>query len=201
MQHFLHTVAPASGSGAVEVDHESDYVEFLLQSKTDPSVWFASYLLKVDDNVAAAVTCWDQQFDVVFQQLNDPKYGAIYVDEFRKIWPTFFSLVDATNDERYGDGALTQLVDPDDMNRKWFVAVLVSGLQTATENDGSKFTAAVDKAVDLSLAVFREAQTKLSWKLKAKIGLRGGAVGYRAGKEFAGPWEDRLRWLQTLLGQ
>src|SRR3712207_9454317 len=32
-------------------------------------------------------------------------------------------------DMRYGDGALTELVDPDDANPKWIVAALVGGLR------------------------------------------------------------------------
>ena len=47
----------------------------------------------------------------------------------------------------------------------------------------------------------REFQRELSWKQKAKIGMRGGKVGYREGKAFTEPWEKRLGWLQKVLGQ
>jgi hypothetical protein len=176
------------------------YTEVLTRSTGDPNHWFSGYVVKIDDNTLAAAVCWGQQFDAVFQQLNDPRFGSIYVDEFRKIYPTFFSLIDNAVDERYGDGALTELIDLDDMNRKWFFAKLINvtargggaGADLAVRN-------AVDEVIALALAAAREFQTDLSWKAKLRIGARGGAVGYKEGAAISDRWGKRLNWLQALL--
>jgi hypothetical protein len=201
MQHFLHTAPPPSGSGVVMNFDRSHYAELLHQSSSDPAQWFSSYIVHIDDNVLAGVTCWDQQFDIILEKFNDPQHGRIWVDEFRKIWPTLFSLFDNTIDERYGEGALAELVDPDDMNRKWFVVALVGIADLTDDEIEQRCYEAADKAVDLSLALTREFQNELSWKQKAKIVARGSAAGYREGREKVGPWQDRLGWLQTMLGQ
>jgi hypothetical protein len=199
MQHFLRTAAPArpSANGIVmNTDHES-YIEVLVRSNVDRSRWFAAYLLKVDDHVAAAVTCWDLQFDKVFQTLDHPKYGQIYVDEYRRIWPVFFRLVDNTLGQRYGDGALAEFIDPDERNRKWFVAVQFRG---AGSQSDAKARVAVDQAVELSASISQEFQRQLSFAQKARIGLKGGNIGYREGKAFADKWGKRLDWLRPFVG-
>jgi hypothetical protein len=200
VQHFLQAVPPSSGSGIVTRERDGYYTEVLIEFDTGDA-WVAAYVIPIDEDAVACVTCWDQQFDPIFQQLTDPKYGQIYVDEFKKIWPQFFALIDNTVDERFGDGAITQLVDPDDRNRKWFVAKVVGGLQAADDSGtAARVSAAIDAVAELSLAIFREFQHELSWRQKAKIMARGGAVGYREGKAITGPWEERLGWLQTLIG-
>jgi hypothetical protein len=118
--------------------------------------------------------------------------------ELRKIWPTFFELIDNSVDERYGDGALTEVVDPEDMNRKWVIAILVGGLKS--EADWPRVLEAVDRAVALSLTVGQELQHELSKGQKVKVMLAGGRAGYRQGKEATAPWEKRLGWLKTILG-
>lgn len=202
MEHFLHTAPPATaepGANVVLEDHQPDYYKLLARSDFDPNVWFSAYVVSVDDHTSAGMTCWDQQFDGAFEKFADPKYGPIYAEEFRKVWPTFFELIDHAVDERYGEGALTEFIDPDDVNRKWFIAVLTRAMGSTMEDVDRRLEAA-DRAVELSLAVTREIQTKPGWKRMAKIGLRGGAVGYREGQALRAKWEGRLNWLAPLIG-
>jgi hypothetical protein len=202
VEHFLETAPPATtepGSDVLFEDHTPSYLKVLSRSSVDANTWYSAYLIRIDDHTSAAVTCWGQQFDVAFQQFADSKYGHVYLKEFRKIWPTFFELIDHAIDERYGDGALTELIDPDDVNRKWFIAVLVSGSGSADDQEQRRLEAA-DVAVALSLAVTREIHTELTWKVKAKIAMGGGAVGLREGQAIRSKWEGRLNWLQPLIG-
>jgi hypothetical protein len=178
----------------------AQYFEFLHQSESDPAVWFSSYVARVDETVLAGMTCWDQDFDQYFEKLSDAQLGPIFADEYRKIWPTFFRLLDNTAEGQFGDGAIDQLVDPDDKNAKWFIAVLFNWAGMSDEEGNRRLTEAADSAVSLSLQVVRESQTNVSWRQRAKMGARGAAAGYRHGKEITNPWEERLGWLQAMLG-
>lgn len=195
MQSFLDTTAPESGTEAVVTPRANGFVEVLHQSPDDPEIWFASYVVKVADGVTVAMTCWDERFDAGLARLADPRVGHIVAGEFRLLWPTFFLLLDNTAAGRHEDGALARLVDPDDGERKWFIAVL-AGAGTEAQLP----TSAVDDVVGLSLHVANESRHDLSTGQKARIAARVGASRVRPRKQVARPWEDRLDWLQALLG-
>jgi hypothetical protein len=200
MQHFLRNAAPLpTEQDVVMEDHSPDYIAFLRRSNVNPARWFSSYLVKIDDHASAAITCWDQQFDPLFEKLGDPQHGAILAGEFRKLWPNVFAVIDNALDERYGDGALTEFIDPDDMNRKWFVAVLFSSA-SSDQDEHTVASRAIDAVVERSLGIADDLLKELPWKAKIRIGLRGGAVGFKRGQEIADKWRKRLDWLQTLSG-
>jgi hypothetical protein len=200
VQDFLKTGAPTDPqSDVVFEDHAPAYVEVLVRA-VDGSAWYSAYILRVDDSTVACATNWEQRFDAIVAGFSNPKYGKIYIDEYRKVLPTFFELVDNTADERFGDGTLTQINDPLDMNRKWVIAALVGGV--TAKNDDQRILDAVDRVVALSTKVSGElAHGKLSRMAMVRIGLRGGAVGYRESKEWTEKWEKGLEWLKPLLGQ
>jgi hypothetical protein len=202
MQHFLHTVAPPSTEESLLTeDHSPDYLMFLHRSSVNPARWFSSYLVRIDDQVSAAMTCWDQHFDPIFEKFGDPDQGPILSDEFRRIWPNFFAVIDNALDERYGDGALTQFIDPDDMNRKWFVAVLFHSSSSSSNQDYEKAVLnAIDAVVTRSHGIADDLLKELPWKSMVRIGFRGGAVGYRKGKAISDKWKQRLEWLQFFVG-
>ena len=153
MQDFLNTSAPPDGqSGVTILDHSPLYMEVLAPT-ADGSAWYSAYILRIDDSTAACVTNWEQRFDPFLAQLRNPKYGHIWADEFRKLMPTFFSVMDNTADERFGDGALTEIQDPLDMNRKWVIAAVLGGVDKA---DDQRVLGAVDHVIELSQNISRE---------------------------------------------
>ncbi len=200
MQLFSETHPPKSGADVIEIDHSPRYIEYLLESGAKDGNWFAVYLVLIDDSVIAVMTCWGQRFDQIFAMLNDPKYGEIWADGFRKIWPTFFSLVDNTIDERWGDGALAQFVDPDDVNRKWFIVCLLPVPKKSTKASRQMFGETVTKVYSMSLQVAMDLQREMSWGEKARLGLRGGMVGYRSSAKALEPFTKGLEILQKILG-
>ncbi|HEU0131456.1 MAG TPA: hypothetical protein VFQ85_10760 [Mycobacteriales bacterium] len=194
MREFTDAGQAGPDTAPVETVEHSGYLEVRLRETPRP-LTRSVYVLNAGEGVGAAVTCWGQRFDPVFAGFDDPKYGRIWMDAYRTIWPTLFALIDNAIDERFGDGALTELVDPDDVNRKWFVAVLFS-----TSSGEAAAEHAVDRVAELSVALSNDLTRQLGWKEKAKIAARGGRVGYREGREIADRWEKRLDWLRPLLG-
>ena len=150
MEHFAlgtepHT-DPVDGIAWRETDA---YVEAKVAVGT---AWAPVYIITVSDSVGAAVTCWDHQFDALVDNLRTPQIEKI----MRRLHPTWFACADNAARERYGDGALVELLDPDSMNRKWMIGVLFSHLV------GDKETAAraLAKVTEISLAVFHESSNK-----------------------------------------
>jgi hypothetical protein len=202
MQHFVRPTPPTAAESDVVVNpHDPYYWEYLFRSPAAPNGWVVAYLVKIDENIAAAVTCWDQHFDPVIQQLSNPRSGPVLEKEARKTWVTFFKLLDNAIDERYGEGALTEMIDPDDMNKKWYFAVLISGLTQGGSEFAGKLQPAIEKVVDLSFQFIQESPGKQSMAQKARIFMSGFVSGYRRGEEMVRPWQQRLDWLQGLLGQ
>lgn len=190
MQYFFGPPAKA------EIRETDSYLEI---TSPIPDASLVSYVIKVEGTTWAACTCWEQRFDPIFQQLNNPQYGQIYLPEFKKIWPSFFRAYDNAVDEQYGNGALAEFYDPDDMNRKWFIASMFQASDLDQLNE--RMVEPVDRVLDLSGKVFLEFRNEVTGWQKAKMMAKGAAVGYRAGRQAAEPWEKGLDWLRVLAGQ
>lgn len=209
MQHFLRTQPPADTTNSVVFNQRPTYIEVLIQS-LDRKVWFSCYIIPQpkgenagrDGASAAAIICWDRQFDSTFEYFSNPKYGRIWTDAYRGLWPTFFQLMDNAVHGNYEDGALAEMTDPDDGKQKWFFAVVVHGLGADFSAPGAvdKATKAADRVVQLGLRANAEFQRQLSWSQKIRVGLRGGAAGAKEGQAVANPWRERLDWLRLFVG-
>lgn len=191
MRYFLGP--PLEQTDAVE---SPNYVEVVTPY---PGGSFITYLVREEEDTYAVCACWEQVFDAMFKRLNDPSIGPVFASEGRKLWPGFFLAYDNAVDERYGDGAMVELVDPDDMNRKWFIAIKFrASSDTQIEEKGA---AAMERVVDFSLQIGQELERELTFWEKTRLFAKGGAQGYRRGKELTGPWEKGLDWLRVITGQ
>jgi hypothetical protein len=195
MYPFLQPPTPAEYDG-LSLRQTPSYTEIISSvaggSREDLS---CCYVLRNDDATYAAVTCWQNTFDVFYQQLMT-KYGQIYLDAIKETWPILWAVISNSINQRYGDGALLELVDPDDMNRKWFVGVLVGNIEDPkSPADHPRIVQAVQQVSDISLQIHRERITRtMSFRTKAKIGLRGAMVGYLEGQALSDRLESKLQW-------
>ncbi|GAA4400766.1 hypothetical protein GCM10023153_28540 [Ornithinibacter aureus] len=195
MDHFCSpSDVPAGAAGAVLGEVSNGRCPVYFQDAVNPGRWYVGYVVMIDEGIGAGLACWGQDFDQYFALINDPKFGAIYVDEFRKQWRVFTKVLDQTADERYGDGALAQFVDPDDINRKWFVASMF-----AADPDTAQFTekavAATVRSVELSLAIRADFRSPISPVTFARVFFRGAAAGAAEARR----WTKHLDWLTILL--
>lgn len=176
----------------------SDYIEFTLRSRANPGRWLAIYLVQVNaSGTWAAVSCWDRQFDRIVAQAAG-KNGDLVIAEYRRIWPTFFALVQNAADEQYGNGALTEFMDPDEMNRKWFVAVLFRTPPGNPAELDERVATAVAKVVTLTDQLqsdFLRPLTKIS---QARAILKAAVRGANESQEIFKRWTENFDWLARI---
>lgn len=195
MDHFwAPTTVPLGGDAVALGEVANGRCPIYLRDSVNPGRWYVAYVVMIEDGVGAALACWDQDFDEYFRLIADPKLGSIYVDEFRRQWRTFAQLLDQTADERYGDGALAEFIDPDDINRKWFVACLFAGDPDATAFMERAVAAAV-RSVELSIAIRADFRSPISALSYTRIAFRGAAAGAAEARR----WTKHLDWLTQAL--
>ena len=199
MRHIMESEPQAGVDDIViEVAHGS-HAPVHFRDARNPGRWYTAYMMHLGDGVGAGLACWDQQFDTFFRLVSDAKLGHIYADEFRRRWRHFAALLDQTADERYGEGCLAELIDPDDMNRKWFVATLFNASGDYAELSTRAVTACA-RSVQISVDLGDELRQPVKLSAFARIGLRSAAVGAREGREQVARWTKHLDWLQPFLG-
>jgi len=188
VEHFLTgsipTVPVTDGIAWRQTD---SYVEAKLQMPGD-SQWLPAYVLTASEGVGAAATCWDHQFDAFVDQLTNPEIVKIW----RRIYPTWFACVDHAMTERYGEGALVELLDPDEMSRKWMIAVLFSRRAKDLNNAAA---VALDRVVKISTLLAEELlrkPSKMDYVRAAAGGLVRGAV---QGSAQANRIRDAFGWI------
>lgn len=186
MEHFALGVAP---TGAV-VDGIAwrDTPAYVEAKVAIEKAWLPIYVITVDERTGAAVTCWDHQFDAILENLSKPQIESV----LRRIHPTWFQCVDNATRERYGDGALLEMLDPDVMNRKWMIGVLFSHLAEDTDSAAAK---AMEKVMGISLAVFNELQNKPSKFDYIRVAAAGAAQGGSQGMAIAQKIYSAARWI------
>lgn len=195
MDHFFAPSAVPEGDGAIHFGEVANgRWPIYFRDAANPGRWYVAYVLMLEDGVGAGLSCWNQDFDAYCALIADPKHGPIYVTEFRKQWKVFAQILDQTADERYGDGALAQLIDVDDLNRKWFVASLF-----AADPESSAFpekaVAAAMRSVELSIAMKSEFRAPIRPLTYARVFMRGAAVGAADAQR----WLKHLDWLAVAL--
>ncbi|WP_449281632.1 hypothetical protein [Leucobacter sp.] len=172
MEHFLYGAPPATE--IVDGIAWRDTASYVEAKVSLGDAWVPVYILTVDDAIGAAVTCWDHQFDPILENLAQPQIEPV----LRRLHPAWFACMDHARQERYGDGALLEFLDPDVMNRKWMIGVLFSSLETDRD---ARVAAAMEKVLAISLQVFQESSNKPSafdyMRVAAAGALQGGAQG------------------------
>lgn len=127
-------------------------VEYKVDSK-----YIDAYIVGRNENTAFVVASFEHVFDSVKEQVEDKNEAALKA-EF-KAWPTFAVLLQNGVSDRYSEGALIQLEDPDCGETKWFVATVIGNIDPDKEEAliKEKINAATElvigKAADLLVEV------------------------------------------------
>ncbi|WP_062464599.1 hypothetical protein [Demequina soli] len=187
MEHFANATAPTTEVvDGIAWRRTSAYTEAKVAVE---SAWVPVYLIRVDENVGAAVTCWDHQFDVIIDNLTKLQIEKV----LRRLQPTWFACADNATKERYGDGALLELLDPDTLNRKWMIGVMFSHEST----DPQAAAKAMAKVTEISLAVFAESSNKASAMDYARAATGGFFAGAARGMTYAERIMQAAKWIPS----
>jgi hypothetical protein len=193
---FGSSVRPGPGASSPVVEVSARYVHVRYQASDNPGRWFSGYALRVDDDVWAALTCWDREFDPMLEILGRQD-GDLIAAELRKIRPALFQLIDNAVGERYGDGALVEIQDPDDFNRKWFIAKL---FRASDDELDEALDTHLTQIMESSVVVLRESLNPIPASALARLGIRGAIRGAADGYRIANSLLDKFRWLSDLQG-
>lgn len=193
MEFFLAGTPPViEGSNGVAWRYESTYAEAKVRLAEH---WLPVYVFSIEDGVLAAATCWNDMFDRMIDELF--KHEALY-PTLEKLYPTAMNVIENARSERYGDGALLQFIDPDDMYRKWFISVLVPGLFADDLTADKTLLAAMDKTYRLGIQVGIEAEAEPTATQFLGLAGRGALEGYRERNKLFEELHDCLQWLSLL---
>lgn len=191
MEHFLAGSPPRGPvEDGIAWRETGNYVEakVLVQD-----VWLPIYVITVREGIGAAVSCWDHQFDPIIDNLTKPQIEAI----MRRLHPTWFACVDNAIRERYSEGALVELLDPDVMDRKWMIAVLFS--HRADDRDHAAGVA-MDRVVKVSAEVAEESNNKPSKLDYLRAAAGGAAQGGAQGLALANRIREAAQWISGFTG-
>jgi hypothetical protein len=104
------------------------YLELRKESVEPPVVTY-TYLLPWSEHALLVCACWGHDFDAwmqLFQQ--QPKNAMAWFSAIKETYPTLGRLLENGLHERYAQGALLNIEDPDDAERKWIVGTVVGNL-------------------------------------------------------------------------
>jgi hypothetical protein len=89
------------------------------------------YIAPRSESSVFVLTCWDHAFDDLIPQLDDENTAETVAET----WPILAQLLMNGIKDRYRDGALIRLEDPDDGETKWFVASIAGNLRLDSPDD------------------------------------------------------------------
>ncbi|HEX9088924.1 MAG TPA: hypothetical protein VF867_15505 [Arthrobacter sp.] len=178
--HYLEVITPVQGAGSV-----------------------VYYINEVHDDTWAACACWGRSglaFDMIFSVVEHPEKAPKIAAGLRDSYPSLFLAYDNAMSEQYGAGALAQFIDPDDMNRKWFVASMFRAHDVASFDE--KMPAAANRAILLSCQISMEFETAAA-ETQEVTRVAAQANGITAGdvRAAVGALTRGLDWLDILMNQ
>ncbi|HXI12042.1 MAG TPA: hypothetical protein VNM92_05285 [Thermoanaerobaculia bacterium] len=107
------------------------YLEFQKHSVDSPGASY-TYLLQWSDHAYFIAACWGHQFDEWVPLLQDRKMGKTWLGVVKETYPTLGQLLENGIAGRYSEGALLNIEDPDDGERKWVVGTVVGNLSVTS---------------------------------------------------------------------
>jgi len=154
MRMFLdETTHP--GSDEPNLRATNCYIE--LEFPIDDSSCAVIYLIPRTESSVFVATCWGTTFD---ELLSNPSSQT--VDMITETWPTLATLLYNGLSDKYRDGALIKLEDPDYGENKWFVASVAGNI--SFENADTLFAdrtmETINVVVTKSLELMVELQEK-----------------------------------------
>lgn len=197
MKYFLQDFAGAQDEETYYSTTPS-YVE-LIKFVADPPSLSRTYVWLIQDYTFFVCTCWEHQFDGWMQLLVERPGGINWFQTLSETYPTAGRLLSNASAERYSDGVLVNLPDPDDGERKWFIGTVVGNIHLETEEALQAFLMSdrmAESYVRIWVPTFdllHELQTR-QIPTGRRIKDMGMAMfrGFSSGAETSGIWLDRL---------
>ena len=126
----------------LDINVSNSYIELELpQENTKVSLFV--YLIPRSESSMFVVTCWDEVFDSIVEQFHDEDV----IETAAETWPLFARMLGDGIRDKYREGALIRLEDPDDGDTKWYVGTVVGNL-SLDDSDGI-FTPRMQQGISL----------------------------------------------------
>ena len=166
-------------------------------------VIYNSYVLGYSETALLVVAHLnlDQMFQILEQQLQDPTLAGAYNKTYHETWPYLFALLDNTVNQRFSQGVLLRIEDPDNGDQKWVVGTIVGNVNRSalTKKDilfhSERVIGAHVLVIQSCAKLIQEVSTRKINKFK--IGLRGAIAGGKHGQkianELASAWLPKLK--------
>jgi hypothetical protein len=176
MDYFISQAPNPNAQGDDEFKLLATNCYFELNYKIDDSTYLIVYLLYRSANSVFVATCWGDTFDGIIRNLDDDDYVEILHDT----WPTLTNLLANGINDKYSNGALIKLEDPDDGDSKWFVASVAGNIGFDSIDDllCANTHSKISLVIEQSITLFTELDKKRPDTLRA-IGkglLKGAAI-------------------------
>ena len=174
------------------------YVELQKHSVDPPGISYI-YLLFLDEHSLLVAACWLHQFDDWSSLLEDRKMGKHYFRLIKDTYPTVGQLLDNAVNARYSGGALINIEDPDDGERKWVIGTVVGNVAFRSEEefmsllDSERMMEAFVTVLGSSFVAVEEMTTRsIPWTSSARLFGHGFLQGYRDALPLSSVWISRL---------
>lgn len=161
------------------------------QAKTDPEFRFSNsyleievpftdetsgylYILQRSESSAFVLVCLDEMFDSMLNDLNEDSLETI-----AETWPTLMDLIVNGVNEKFQNGALIRMEDPDFCDNKWFVASIAGNISFDSIEDlmCERMNQTISVVFDKSVQLLTELQERQPSMLKAVgKGIINGAI-------------------------
>jgi hypothetical protein len=185
----------------------------LITSLNEPDLKGASFFYVIPQSEYSVLTaaCWGHDPDAMYQLFLDKNFGDDWLKVFCETYPIQGQLILNGIHERFSDGALVSLLDPDDGETKWFVVTVVGNIEVGSEPDdqtsadeyglvgNQRFLmhSRLQEAIQLvGLKSFEAAieyqANEISTVNKAKMYAKGAWKGY------VGALDDGAKWMSLL---
>lgn len=127
MRFFVDTISGAGLQGDDEVKYKvtNGYIE--VEYAVD-EVYLVVYLIPRSESSIFVTACWDRTIDELLENVGD-------METVFDTWPKLGQLMVNGLEDRYSEGALIKLEDPDTGEPKWFVASVAGNLDLTDPAD------------------------------------------------------------------
>lgn len=127
MRDFIESVPgkglqPIDDGSEVRVRATRGYFE--VEYKAQSEIYLTLYYIPRSESSVFIAACWDHAFDGPIEGLSDDDA----LETVTQTWPTLAQLLANGIEDRYSQGALIVLEDPDCGEKKWFVASVAGNL-------------------------------------------------------------------------
>lgn len=153
----LNNSPEAIGDDEFKIIPTENYLEVNMQIE-DTEMFFVFYLIQKSENSLLVLSCWDDTFDEIIENLDDENYLEILTDT----WPILTSLLVNGVKDKYSEGALIKLEDLDNGDHKWFLASIAGNINFESFDNlfCDRTISTITTVKEKSIILLNELQTK-----------------------------------------